>query len=235
MSDYLTIAPSSIGTDGTWFSNPVIQNELLNATLETLQMSFISAFLTVILGIPLGLAVVATSKKGLIPNAFINNLLSIIINIGRSIPFLILMIAIIPFTKLIVGSSVGWQAAVIPLTVGAVPFFARLVESAVLGVDQGKVEATQMMGASRLQILGVLVSEALPAIIQSITVLVITLISYSAMAGAIGAGGLGSLAINYGYQRFMTDVMVITVVVIVIIVQAVQMIGDMISRLVDHR
>lgn len=235
MSDYLTIAPSAIGTDGTWFSNPVIKNELLNATLETLQMSFISAFLTVILGIPLGLAVVATSKKGLIPNAFINNLLSIIINIGRSIPFLILMIAIIPFTKLIVGSSVGWQAAVIPLTVGAVPFFARLVESAVLGVDQGKVEATQMMGASRLQILGVLVSEALPAIIQSITVLVITLISYSAMAGAIGAGGLGSLAINYGYQRFMTDVMVITVVVIVIIVQAVQMIGDMISRLVDHR
>lgn len=235
MSDYLTIAPSAIGTDGTWFSNSVIKNELLNATLETLQMSFISAFLTVILGIPLGLAVVATSKKGLIPNPFINNLLSIIINIGRSIPFLILMIAIIPFTKLIVGSSVGWQAAVIPLTVGAVPFFARLVESAVLGVDQGKVEATQMMGASRLQILGVLVLEALPAIIQSITVLVITLISYSAMAGAIGAGGLGSLAINYGYQRFMTDVMVITVVVIVIIVQAVQMIGDMISRLVDHR
>ena len=225
----------AVSDEGTWFSNPVIKNELLNATLETLQMSFISALFTVLIGIPLGLAVVATSKKGLIPNAFINNVLSIIINIGRSIPFIILMIAIIPFTKLIVGTSVGWEAAVLPLTIGAIPFFARLVESAVIGVDQGKVEATQMMGASRLQILGVLVLEALPAIIQSITVLVITLISYSAMAGAIGGGGLGSLAINYGYQRFMTDVMVITVVIIVLIVQIVQMVGDMISRLVDHR
>ncbi|QPK94060.1 ABC transporter permease [Actinomyces sp. zg-332] len=233
----LTYATSLLtnSTDGTWFSNPVIKNELLNATLETLQMSFISAFFTVLIGIPLGLAVVATSKKGLVPNAFINNVLSIIINVGRSIPFIILMIAIIPFTKLIVGTSVGWQAAVLPLTVGAIPFFARLVESAVIGVDQGKVEATQMMGASRRQILGVLVLEALPAIVQSITVLVITLISYSAMAGAIGGGGLGSLAINYGYQRFMTDVMVITVVIIVLIVQIVQMVGDMISRLVDHR
>ena len=225
----------AVSDEGTWFSNPVIKNELLNATLETLQMSFISALFTVLIGIPLGLAVVATSKKGLIPNAFINNVLSIIINIGRSIPFIILMIAIIPFTKLIVGTSVGWEAAVLPLTIGAIPFFARLVESAVIGVDQGKVEATQMMGASRLQILGVLVLEALPAIIQSITVLVITLISYSAMAGAIGGCGLGSLAINYGYQRFMTDVMVITVVIIVLIVQIVQMVGDMISRLVDHR
>ena len=223
-------------TAETWFSNPVIQNELWNATYETLAVSFISTFFTVLFGIPLGLAVVATSKRGLMPNAFINNILSVIINVGRSIPFIILMIALIPFTRLVVGTSIGWQAAVIPLTIGAIPFFARLVESAVLSVEHGKVEAAQMMGASRTQILwGVLVLEALPVIVQSITVLIITLISYSAMAGAIGGGGLGALAINYGYQRFMADVMVITVVVIIIIVQVVQLVGDMISRLVDHR
>ncbi len=230
-----TISPL-LETSETWFSNPVIKNELLQATYETLAMSFFSALLTIIIGIPLALAVVSTSKKGLTPNSFVYNILTLIINIGRSIPFIILMIALIPFTKLLVGSSIGWQATVIPLTVGAVPFFARLVETSILSVEHGKVEAAQMMGATRSQILwGVLVLEALPAIIQSITVLVITLISYSAMAGAIGGGGLGSLAINYGYQRFMTDVMVITVAVIILIVQIVQMMGDMISRLVDHR
>ncbi len=230
-----TISPL-LETSETWFSNPVIKNELLQATYETLAMSFFSALLTIIIGIPLALAVVSTSKKGLTPNSFVYNILTLIINIGRSIPFIILMIALIPFTKLLVGSSIGWQATVIPLTVGAVPFFVRLVETSILSVEHGKVEAAQMMGATRSQILwGVLVLEALPAIIQSITVLVITLISYSAMAGAIGGGGLGSLAINYGYQRFMTDVMVITVAVIILIVQIVQMMGDMISRLVDHR
>lgn len=234
MDNTLSPLPSYLA-DPTWFSNPVIQNELLNATVETLLMTFISAFLTVIIGIPLGLAIVATSKKGLAPNAFVHNLLSLIVNIGRSIPFIILIISLIPFTKFVIGTATGWEATIIPLTIAAIPFFARLVETSVLSVEQGKIEATQMMGASRTQTLFVLLLEAMPAIVQSITVLLITLISYSAMAGAIGAGGLGSLAINYGYNRFMTDVMVITVVVIILIVQIVQMVGDMISRLVDHR
>ncbi len=223
-------------SDGTWFDNPVVQNQLWPATVETLGMTAFSTLFTVLLGLPLGLALVATAPKGLVPNRAVNQVLSVIVNIGRSIPFIILMIAIIGFTRFIVGTTIGWQAAVVPLTVAAIPFFARLVETAVFSVEQGKIEAAQMMGASRLQVLGgVLVREALPAIIQGITVLVITLISYSAMAGAIGGGGLGALAINHGYSRYQTDVMILTVVVIVVLVQAIQMIGDMCSRLVDHR
>ena len=220
--------------EGTWFDNPVVQGQLWPATLETLGMTVFSTLFTVVFGLPLGLALVATAPRGLVPNLAVNQVLSVIVNIGRSIPFIIL--TILPFTRLVVGTTLGWEAAVVPLTVAAIPFFARLVETAVFSVEQGKIEAAQMMGASRFQVLGgVLVREALPALVQSVTVLVITLISYSAMAGAIGGGGLGALAINHGYNRFQGDVMVLTVVVIVILVQAIQMMGDMLSRLVDHR
>lgn len=217
-------------------TNRVITEQLPEATLETIYMSGLSSVLTVLLGLPLGLALVATAPGGLRPSRVINAALAVVVNVGRSFPFIILMIAILPLTRLLTGTTFGWQSAVVPLTLGAIPFFARLVETAVRDVSAGKVEAAQMVGASRLAIVGgVLVREALPAIVGGITVTVITLIGYSAMAGALGAGGLGALAINHGYNRFQTDVMVVTVVVIIVLVQLVQMLGDRVARLVDHR
>ncbi|AOZ73285.1 metal ABC transporter permease [Boudabousia tangfeifanii] len=222
--------------DGTWFHNPAIQQGLLQAIWETLEMSFVATLITVLIGLPLGLALVATSKGHLFPNPGVNSVLAVIVNFGRSIPFLILAIAIMPFTRLVSGSTLGWKATVVPLVVGAVPYFARLVESNILGIEWGKVEAAQMMGASRSRILfDVLVREASAPLVQSITILAVTIIGYGAMAGALGAGGLGQMAMNYGYSRFEPDVMVITVIMIAIIVQLTQMIGDMISRRVDHR
>src|SRR5690606_10125435 len=157
-----------------------------------------------------------------------------VVNVGRSFPFVILMIAILPLTRLITGTTYGWLSAVVPLSLAATPFFARLVENAVRDVSAGKVEAARMVGASRLAIVGgVLVREALPALVGGATVTVITLVGYSAMAGALGAGGLGALAVNHGYNRFQTDVMVVTVVVIIVLVQLVQMLGDRVVRLVD--
>lgn len=223
-------------SDRTWFNNPVIQRKLGTATLQTLEMTFVSGALTVLFGLLLGLALVTTGTRGQHRNRALYEVLSQIVNIGRSMPFIILMVAIVPFTRLVVGTSLGWEAACVPLTIGAIPFYARLVETAVNGVDHGKVEAALMMGASPTQITwGVLVREALPTLIQSATVTLITLLGYSAMAGAVGGGGLGDLAIQYGYQRYETDVMVITVVLILVIVAIIQVVGDMLSRLVDHR
>lgn len=220
----------------TWFDNPVIQNKLVPATLETLAMTLVSGTLTIVLGLLLGLALVTTGKRGQHANAALYQVLSQVVNIGRSMPFIILMVAITPLTRLIAGTSLGWQAACVPLTIGAIPFFARLVESAISNVDHGKVEAALMMGASGRQITwGVLVREALPTLIHSATVTLITLLSYSAMAGTVGGEGLGVLAINYGYQRYMYDVMIITVVLIIAVVAVIQVIGEMLSRLVDHR
>lgn len=219
-----------------WLDNPVLTEQMWPATVETLLMTAWASLLAVVIGLPLGLALVATAPRGIRPSRVVNQVLSVVVNIGRSVPFLILMIAIIPLTRWLVGSTLGWQAAVPPLAIAAIPFFARLTETAVLAVPHGKVEAAQMVGASRMQILGgVLVRESLPALVQGVTVTVINLIGYSAIAGAIGAGGLGALAINHGYNRFQTDVMVVTVVLIVVVVQLVQMLGDMLSRLVDHR
>lgn len=229
---------SALATSGdrTWFNNPVIQRKLGTATLQTLEMTFVSGALTVLFGLLLGLALVTTGTRGQHRNRALYEVLSQIVNIGRSMPFIILMVAIVPFTRLVVGTSLGWEAACVPLTIGAIPFYARLVETAVNGVDHGKVEAALMMGASPTQITwGVLVREALPTLIQSATVTLITLLGYSAMAGAVGGGGLGDLAIQYGYQRYETDVMVITVVLILVIVAIIQVVGDMLSRLVDHR
>lgn len=203
-------------------------------------MSLTSQFFTILIGVPIALALVATGPGGLYrqhPLAkVLYSIIGFIVNIGRSIPFVILMIAIIPLTRLVVGTSLGWQAAVVPLSLAASAFFARLVESNIQSVETGKIEAAQMAGASPVQIMfGVQIREALPMLIQSVTVSLISIIGYGAMAGVLGTGGLGALALNYGYNQFMTDVMVVTVVILLLIVWTVQMIGDMLSRLVDHR
>lgn len=226
----------AVSEDPRWLDNPAITREMLPATLETLGATLLSSFFTVLLGLPLGLALVATQKQGLAPQPVVNKVLGFIVNVGRSIPFIILAVAIIPFTRLIAGTSFGWQATCVPLTVSAVPFFARLVESNIMSVAQGKIEAAKMMGATRTQIMwGVQVREALPTLVQSITVLVVTLIGYSAITGAFGGGGLGRLAINYGYTQFQPDTMLVSVVVIAAIVIIIQALGDMLSRWVDHR
>ena len=231
---------SSLGliaaTSGTWLENPAIAKNLVPAILETSYMVFGSGLITVLFGLPLGLLLASSSASGLRPRPALNQAVGFVVNIVRSFPFIILIISIQPLTRLIVGTSIGWQAVVVPLTIGAIPFFARLVESNVAAVSPGKIEAAQMMGASNLRIeWGVQVREALPQLVQSATVLLVTLVGYSAMAGAVGGGGLGQLAINYGYNRWETDTMVITVIVIIIFVQLIQMVGDFITKLVDHR
>ena len=222
--------------DPTWLDNPVIREGMWPATLETIYMTLAATIFTVIGGLPLGVLLHATSQAGLRPNARVNRVLGAIVNVGRSLPFLILMIAIIPFTRFLVGTSAGWQAATVPLTIGAIPFFARLVETSLRDVPSGKVEAAQMMGASNGQIVRqVLVSEAAPGIIAGLTTTIIALVSYTAMAGAVGGGGLGATAMSYGYNRFQSDVMIVAVVLLVILVQLVQMIGDAAVRRIDHR
>lgn len=224
--------------DRSWLNNPVLTNPdgLLKAITDTLFMSGMTMLLTVLLGLPLGMLLYATSKQGLIPNSAVNSVVGTIVNIGRSMPFIILMIALIPFTRAVMGTALGAGAAVVPLSVGAIPYFARLVEINLREVEAGKVEAAQMMGASRLQIMWqVLLAEAKPGIIGSITTAAVTVISYTAMAGAVGGGGLGDMAIRYGYNRFMPDVMIVTVVLLIVIVQVVQMVGDRLARAVDHR
>jgi D-methionine transport system permease protein len=166
----------------------------------------------------------------------VSSVLGVVVNVGRSLPFVILMIAVLPLTRLIVGTSLGWQAAVVPLTLGAIPFFARLVESALREVSPGKIEAARVMGSTRRKIIGaVLVREALPALVSAATVTVVSLVSFSAMAGVIGAGGLGALAISYGFQRFDPPVMVACVVVILLLVQVLQSVGDALAHRLDHR
>lgn len=222
--------------DGTWFERKVIQKKLATAILETLGMTFVSGALTIVFGLLLGLALVATGKRGTHRNRVVYEVLSQIVNFGRSMPFIILLVAIIGLTRFLLGTSIGWQAACVPLTVGAIPFYARLVETAINDVDPGKVEAALMMGATPRQITwGVLVREALPTLISSATVTIVTLLGYSAMAGTVGGGGLGDLAIQYGHNRNWGDVIVITVVVIALIVAVIQVVGDALARMCDHR
>ncbi|WP_185053736.1 methionine ABC transporter permease [Thermocatellispora tengchongensis] len=195
-----------------------------------------STLLTAVFGLPIGVLLVTTGRGGLTPLPALNAVLGAVVNIGRSLPFIVLMVAILPFTRLITGTTIGTVAAIVPLTLGAVPFYARLVESAVRGVSREVVEAAQAMGARRVTVvLKVLLPETLPALVAGLTVTVVALIGYSAMAGAIGGGGLGDLAIRYGYQRFDTTVMVITVVLLIVIVQLVQSLGDLLARRLSHR
>jgi D-methionine transport system permease protein len=223
-------------TAGAWLDNPVIREGLLDATVETLYMTAVAGLLTVLVGLPLGLVLQMSASDGLRPRPTLHKVLGLVVNVGRSLPFLILMIAIIPFTRFMAGTSLGSSAAIVPLTVGAIPFFARLVENSVREVQQGKIEAALMMGAGTRQVVRtVLVPEALPGIVGGTTVTLVTLLSYTAMAGAVGGGGLGALAINYGYQRFQGDVMVVTVAVLIVLVQIIQLAGDLVVRRVDHR
>lgn len=206
--------------------------EIWLASLDTLMMLGGSLLFTVLLGLPLGVLLFLTSPRQLFENRAVYSLLSLVVNVLRSLPFIILLIVMIPFTVLITGTSLGVAGAIPPLVVGATPFFARLVETALREVDRGIIEATQAMGATTRQIVvNALLPEARPGIIAAITVTAITLVSYTAMAGVVGAGGLGDLAIRFGYQRFQTDVMVVTVVLLLVLVQILQTIGD---KLVVH-
>ncbi|BBT14037.1 metal ABC transporter permease [Pseudomonas sp. 1D4] len=206
--------------------------EIWLASLDTLMMLGGSLLFTVLLGLPLGVLLFLTSPRQLFENRAVYSLLSLVVNVLRSLPFIILLIVMIPFTVLITGTSLGVAGAIPPLVVGATPFFARLVETALREVDRGIIEATQAMGATTRQIVvNALLPEARPGIIAAITVTAITLVSYTAMAGVVGAGGLGDLAIRFGYQRFQTDVMVVTVVLLLVLVQILQTVGD---KLVVH-
>jgi D-methionine transport system permease protein len=211
-------------------------SEIAQATLDTLSMLGGSMVLTVVLGLPLGVILFLTGKGQMLQNRAANGVLSLVINILRSVPFVILLIVMIPLTVALVGTSLGVAGAIPPLVVGAAPFFARLVETALREVDKGVIEASFAMGAKRRQVvLGALLPEAMPGLIAAATVTAIALVSYTAMAGVVGAGGLGDLAIRFGYQRFQTDVMVVTVVLLLVLVQVLQMVGDVVVRRVSHR
>jgi D-methionine transport system permease protein len=219
-----------------WETNERLTYLLVEALGQTLTMVVASGLIGFALGIPLGVALHLSKEGGQLENRTLNKVLGTVVNIGRSIPFIILLVAIIPFTRFIVGSSIGTAAAIVPLTVGAIPFIARLVEGALLEVPSGLVEAAQAMGATPQQIVTkVLLPEALPGIINAITITLVTLVSYSAMAGTVGGGGLGDVGIRYGYQRFDGTVMMITVVMLVILVQLIQSVGDHLVKRVDHR
>lgn len=209
---------------------------LITGTLDTLQMTVISTIMAMIIGIPLGVVLVVTSKGHILENAALNKILGAIVNATRSIPFIILMVAIIPVTRMVVGTSIGTTAACVPLTLAAIPFLARLVETSIKDIQFGVIEAAQSMGASPFQIIRkVLLPEALPTIIDNVTVLIVNLIGYSAMAGAIGGGGLGDIAIRYGYQRFQGDIMLATIIILIIMVQVIQMIGDGLSKAMNKK
>lgn len=203
----------------------------IQAFFETLYMVFVASFFTLVLGLPIGAVLFFTEKNGLTPNSWVYKFLGGFVNAVRSIPFIILLVAITPFTRLIVGTSIGVNAAIVPLAVSAIPFYARIVESSLYKVPPGLIEAAQSMGATPYQILTkVLLSESLPSLIQGMTLTIVTLIGYSAMAGAIGGGGLGDLAIRYGYQRFDAAVMAYTVIILIILVQVIQYLGDFLAR-----
>ena len=209
---------------------------LVEALGETLYMVAVSSLVAALLGIPLGVILVISGKGHIKENLVFNQSLGAIVNAARSTPFIILMVAIIPFTRIIAGTSIGTNAAIVPLSLAAIPFVARIVEAALKEVDAGLVEAAQAMGASPAQIiLKVLIPEAMPSIVLGLTLTIISLIGYSAMAGAIGGGGLGDLAIRYGYQRFRGDVMLATVVILIALVQIVQSSGDYFASKLNKR
>lgn len=206
-------------------------HETLVASWQTIYMVIVSGAIASIIGIPLGIWLEVSKKDHVLANRHCHRLLDIIVNIGRSIPFIILMIAIIPFTRLVVGSSIGTTAAIVPLSISAIPFIARLTETSLMEVPKSLIEAALAMGATPLQIITkFLLCEAWPSIISGITITLIALVGYSAMAGAVGGGGLGDLAIRYGYQRFETSIMIITVIILIVMVQLLQMIGDKVSK-----
>ncbi|WP_018607232.1 methionine ABC transporter permease [Uliginosibacterium gangwonense] len=217
-----------------------MSSELLNllwsSFFETLVMVGVAGAAGALLGIPLGISLHITSANGILPRPFFNRIAGLLVNAVRSTPFIILLVAVIPLTRLIAGTSIGTAAAVVPLSIASCPFVARLVETALREVAPGLVEAAQAMGATRLQIVRkVLLPEALSGIVAGLTVTFVSLVGYSAMAGAIGGGGLGDLGIRYGYQRFLPEVMLVVVLVLIAFVQIVQSLGDYFVARISHR
>lgn len=211
-------------------------SEINQATLDTLFMLGFAVFFSTVIGIPIGLILFLTSKGRLLQNTWVYSILSFIINVLRSVPFIILLIVMIPATTMLVGTSLGAKGTIPPLVIGAFPFFARLVENALKEIDNGIFHMAESCGASTWQIIWhILLPEITPSLIASITVTAIALVSYTAMAGTVGGGGLGDLAIRYGYQRFQTDVMLITVVLMVVMVQVIQVFGDLLIRIIRKR
>ncbi|NLA98110.1 MAG: ABC transporter permease [Spirochaetales bacterium] len=213
---------------------------VFDATLQTLSMVFFSTLFSLILGLPLGILLSATSSEeqgGIIPHPMLNSVLGRIVNVLRSFPFIILMILLFPLSRILIGTSIGTTATSVPLSIAAAPFVARVIETALKEVDPGVVQAARAMGSTNFQIVRkVLIPEALPSLVSGVTLTIINLIGYSAMAGAIGGGGLGDLAIRYGYQRFRGDIMFVAVVIILVLVEIVQVIGNKISaRLIARR
>jgi len=212
------------------------QSLLLNATGETLYMVALAALFTLLIGLPVGVLLSITRADGIWPQRAIAQPLNLLVNIGRALPFIILLIALIPFTRLLIGTTLGSTAAVVPITLGAFPFFARIVENALAEVDRGRIEAVIAMGGTQWHLVSrVLLPEALPALIGGITLTLVMLIGFSAMAGVIGGGGLGDLAIRYGYQRFNNTMMIATVIVLLLLVWAVQKLGDYVVHRLAHR
>ncbi len=209
---------------------------LWDATLDSMKMVGAGTVLATLVGLPLGILLTTTCPGHILEQPLLHRLCGSIVNVGRSVPFIILMVAIIPMTRLIVGTSIGTKAAIVPLTVAAIPFVARLVDGALKEVDSGVIEAAESMGASPPQIIcKVMIPEASPALVLAVTLTAVNLVGYSAMAGSIGGGGLGDLAIRYGYQRFRGDVMLSTVVILVVLVQGIQGVGDAIARKLYNR
>ena len=211
-------------------------NLFLQGTVDTLIMTCVATILAYVIGIPLGILLVVTSPNGLRPNRIVSTIVGWIVNIGRSVPFIILLVALIPFTRFIVGTSLGVPGAVVPLVVTAAPFAARMVEQSLEETDSGLVEAAQSFGASTWQIVWkVYLKETLPSLVRGAAITFVTLFGYSAMAGTVGTGGLGDIAIRYGYQRFQTDVMIFAVLLCVVLVIVFQAIGDVTARKIDKR
>lgn len=217
-------------------SSERFQELLLNATGETLYMVLLAALFTVAIGLPVGVLLFLTRPKGILPNRAISLLLNTLVNTGRALPFVVLLIALIPFTRLLVGTTLGSTAAIVPITLGAFPFFARIVENALDEVDRGRIEAVESMGGTLWHIVSrVLLPEALPALVAGVTLTIVMLIGFSAMAGVVGGGGLGDLAIRYGYQRFDNQIMAATIVVLLALVMLIQKLGDRLVRSLAYR
>ncbi len=213
-----------------------LKDVLIEGTIDTLYMVTVSTLFAYLIGLPLGVLLFTTARGGIHENASVNRVLGWVVNIGRSIPFIILIVALIPFTRLVVGKAIGATAAIVPLVIGSAPFVARLVEQSLEEVDTGVIEAAKCMGADRFHIiLHVLLGESVPSLIRGFSITAITLIGYSAMAGAVGAGGLGDIAIRYGYHRYQPDVMLFTLVLMIIIVCIIQFIFGFAANRIDKK
>jgi D-methionine transport system permease protein len=209
---------------------------LWTSTLDTLYMVMVATFFTVLFGLPLGVLLVATDRSGLMPAPLVNQILGTVVNAARSLPFIILLVVVIPITRLLTGTTIGATAAIVPLSLAAIPFFARVSETSLREVDRGLIEAAQSMGSSPWQIITrVLIPEALHSLVLGTAITIINLIGYSAMAGAIGGGGLGDLAIRYGYQRYETGILVVTVLILIVMVQGLQALGNMLARRLSRK